>query len=293
MSRKRRRMEYDLKKISDVLIPSDEELEDRKTIANTLFEILNRKSKFKIDRIELSCSIEKQIAITMELEFQYIVFINEELPPFKNVIDDFEEILSLEENWNQKVEIYRSLNSIRVTLNHMKLDVIPATNFINDASLQRIHIYKLIKTKRSQDGYKFSSSLSESRAEFIKRQSKLAHSLIRLVKFWKRTLYIKKYSTEILWMLETVAIYVENEEKTSEYYSLLKAFRHFMKLIKNLNNLNVIFEEYYSITDVKDFILRQRPLVLDPSNPCNNLAYPFIHNEEMKILLQEFAETTL
>ncbi|XP_067138912.1 inactive 2'-5'-oligoadenylate synthase 1B-like [Centruroides vittatus] len=288
-------LEEKLTKLSIKLIPSEESLEKGIRKASKLFELLEKKSKFKIDRLGIFGSIKKETAIKVDFDFDCMIFIDGVLPSYDDVVEDFVNILLVEKN---STNITRNPNFVRLELNNTKYDIVPATQFSQDPNSQREMVMNMIGLSRldrsAREGYIFSSSLAETQAEFVKNQSEFVHNFIRLAKFWNKTLYIKDYFSGRSSTIETIAIYVAKEEETKHLtVSVRRAFRVFLQLITNLDDLRIIFEEYYSIDDVNQYILQQKPLVLDPSNPYNNLAYPFIQSKRIKENFQESAAITI
>lgn len=301
------KLENELTKLSKNLIPSDEDLDEGKRNATKLFELLERRSKFKIDRVGVFGSIKKKTSIKVDFDFDCVVYVNDVLPPYEKlvddvsslyekVIDDFENVLILAENWYMKIDISRSPNSIRVMIDNVKYDIVPAINFSQNPREQRDQVIKRIKQLKypARQGYKFSSSMDETQAEFIRDQSEFAHNFIRLAKFWNKTLFVKGNFSGRSYMIEVMALHAaKEEERTFSTVSILTAFRKFLESMKNLNSVMIVFEKYYKIGDVDEYILKQRPLVLDPANPYNNLAYPFIKTYQIRKSFEKFATETI
>ena len=60
--------------------------------------------------------------------------------------------------------------------------------------------------------------------------------------------------------------------------SILRAFRLFLQMVRDIEQQTIIFdysEDFYSKSDTPDEVLNQTPLILDPSNPYNNLMSTF------------------
>lgn len=292
-------LENNLTKLSEILIPSSEDLEEGKRNATKLFELFKQRSNFRIDRVGVFGSIEKKTSIKVDFDFDCVIFVNDVLPPYEDIIDDFENVLILYGN-RKMWDISTTSNSIRVIIDNIKFDVVPATNFSHDIVKQREQAMNKIRNLEnpSRQGYKYSSSMAETQVEFIRNQSEFAHNFIRLAKYWNKTLFITTYLSGRSSMIEMIALYIAKaEEKIYPTVSILRAFRNFLESMTHLNDMKIIFEDYYKINDINDIrindILEQRPLVLDPSNPFNNLAHPLIQNQNAKEIFQKFAMTTL
>ncbi|XP_067121216.1 2'-5'-oligoadenylate synthase 1A-like [Centruroides vittatus] len=279
-------MENELLEFSQSLIPSIEDVEEGRRYATNLFELLKRNSQFRIDRVGIFGSVRKQTSIKIDFDFDCVLFINDELPPFNSIIDDFEGIL-LWKNYNI-ISKYR--NTIQVRINNIKFDVAPAINFSQDPDEQRELVMEEISSlpNPSTDGYRYSSSLCETQANFINNQSQFVHNFIRLAKFWNKTLFISGYIRGQSYLIEVIALYVATKQENRYHnVSILKTFQRFLKMMINLDNMRIIFTEckvwnHQGARFPPDYILQQRPLVLDPTNPFNNLAHFFVTNNAKK-----------
>ena len=72
---------------------------------------------------------------------------------------------------------------------------------------------------------------------------------------------------------------------------MLRAFRIALDKIRNYRSLSVIFERFYKKDEVPQKLKDSRPLLLDPSNPWNNLISP--DRVQFFESLARFAEETL
>ena len=106
----------------------------------------------------------------------------------------------------------------------------------------------------------------------------------RLTKGWNSTiictepLFGRSYSFELLGIAAGREEQQEGEEDVNPHPSILRAFRLFLKMVANIGQQRVIFsysDDFYSEYDTPDDILKQKPLILDPSNPYNNVMAGF------------------
>ena len=67
----------------------------------------------------------------------------------------------------------------------------------------------------------------------------------------------------------------EEERANPGKLSILRAFKLFLEKVETINSQRIIVTDFYQESDVQSNILQQRPLVMDPSNPYNNLAFNF------------------
>ena len=101
--------------------------------------------------------------------------------------------------------------------------------------------------------------------------------MARLAKFWNSTIFFNRSSYGRSYRFEVLGIAAgrEEEEANEGNPSILRAFRLFLKSVENLSTQRVIFTDFYRESDIPDQIWQQKPLVMDPSNPYNNLMYNF------------------
>ena len=99
----------------------------------------------------------------------------------------------------------------------------------------------------------------------------------RLAKYWNSTIfyngpqYGRSYRFEVLGIIAGQ----EEEKANPRKLSILRAFKLFLKKVETINSQRIIVTGFYRESDVQSNILQQRPLIMDPSNPYNNLAFNF------------------
>lgn len=72
---------------------------------------------------------------------------------------------------------------------------------------------------------------------------------------------------------------------------VLHGLRIALDKTRNYRNVNTVFERFNSRTSLLSVITEQRPLLLDPANPRNNLLSPDVH--EFFDQMASFANVTL
>jgi len=165
-------------------------------------------------------------------------------------------------------------------------------------SKQYINTLRKIRELKDPDklSYLYSSSMSIDAVVFVQRQGPFILSVIRLAKHWAKhvntgRLQIRGKSV----MVETVAIHacynLSHADMTEA--NMEKAFLKFLDLLSNANHLRLYVYVNYQRKDIPDTVFNQTPLVLDPSNPYNNLLSP-IHFPGIALrCFQEAAQITL
>ena len=105
----------------------------------------------------------------------------------------------------------------------------------------------------------------------------------RLVKCWNSTIICNQFLFGRSYTFELLAIQAGRQEeeiklKTGRKTSILNAFRMFLQMVENIEEQRIVFdysEDFYSEYDTPDHVLEQTPLILDPSNPYNNVMNSF------------------
>ncbi|XP_055462370.1 2'-5'-oligoadenylate synthase-like protein 2 [Psammomys obesus] len=138
---------------------------------------------------------------------------------------------------------------------------------------------KLIKSR----GYpgEFSPSFTELQRHFVKSRPVKLKDLLRLVKFWYLQYLRRKYRRARLpskYALELLTIYAwEMGTESSESFRLDAGFVAVMELLRDYEDICIYWTKYYDFRNevVGNFLKEQlkgdRPIILDPADPTNNL----------------------
>jgi len=133
----------------------------------------------------------------------------------------------------------------------------------------------------------YTASLVQERTQFIAKQPGHVKVTIRLLKWWRDQ---QEWSSKLLRpsdeILELLAVYSAVQSKPADQRI---AVANVMLLLSQFNDLQIVWSNYYSKEDVWAPLLRQRPLLMDPTNPFVNIAdAQFFDAREM----MNFAQTT-
>jgi 2'-5'-oligoadenylate synthetase len=129
----------------------------------------------------------------------------------------------------------------------------------------------------------FATSLVKERTQFIAKQPGHVKVTIRLLKWWRdQQTWSGKIFRPTDEMLELVSVYSAVQTKPADQRT---AIANVMALLAQANDLRIVWSNYYSKDDVWAPLLRQRPLLMDPTNPFINVADPqsFDATELMKL----------
>lgn len=115
-------------------------------------------------------------------------------------------------------------------------------------------------------------SLVQERTQFIAKQPGHVKVTIRLLKWWRDQ---QSWSNKLVRpsddVLELLAVYSAVQTRPTDQRI---AVANVMLLLSQFNDLQIVWSNYYSKDDVWAPLLRQRPLLMDPTNPFINIADP-------------------
>jgi len=133
----------------------------------------------------------------------------------------------------------------------------------------------------------YSASLVHERTQFIAKQPGHVKVTIRLLKWWRDQ---QEWSNKLLRpsdvIIELVSVYSAVQTRPADQRA---AVANVMNLMSQFNDLRIVWSNYYSKDDVWSPLLRQRPLLMDPTNPFINIADPQLFDARE---LMSLAQTT-
>lgn len=89
--------------------------------------MLQRRSYFKVGQICIAGSAGKNTTI-YNSDVDCVLFINDQQPPFKDILEDFENILSMTDSFLIR-DVSLTRYSIRLKADNFDFDILPAANF--------------------------------------------------------------------------------------------------------------------------------------------------------------------
>jgi len=115
-------------------------------------------------------------------------------------------------------------------------------------------------------------SLAKERVQFISRQPPQVKMTMRLLKWWRdQQSWSNARSCPKDEILELMAVYSAVQTKPTDQRM---AIANVMSLLSRFNEMRIVWSNFYSKDDVWTPLLRQRPLLMDPTNPFVNVADP-------------------
>jgi hypothetical protein len=217
--------------------------------------MLQKKSwRFPIDRIYFGGSVGKSTAI-ISPDFDCTVFVNEEQPPFAEVLDEFEDILLMSDGL--KI-VPNTIKTTRYSLQFVleggyEVDLLPAANLVKLGSGPRASTEDIGELQRGKvlqkimgnpkEGKFYSSSLAETQINFMKDQDAFCHALVRLAKFWYKSVYLGEYVDGAKTIMELIATAASKREEKHGGKSMSRAFMTFLEMLSKINSLKILFHQ--------------------------------------------------
>lgn len=258
-------------------------------------KLIQSKSVFKIGQVCVAGSTGKKTTIFTS-DVDCVLFINDMSPPFKEVLDDIHDILSLADSYKIS-DVRLTKYSIQFKANDLDFDLLPAANFAvncygnGDQLIDEQHRKTLdfIKRDPKKFGYLFSGSLAKATVQFMKQQDGFVNEMVRLSKFWYKTLYFQEYVSGAKSSIELIAVYAAMKERNYDSLSHLRCFGQFLKYLMKFDELNIVFENEYKFPE-HQVLDNGRPRIMDPVNPYNNFAQNW--SEKSIELIKAYANET-
>lgn len=243
-----------------------------------IFKVLHQSKK--VDRQYINGSKGKKTTI-FDFDIDMVLLINDEEPPFDDVLEKFEMLIRESEYFSKMRNFKKSDISIQFTIDQFDFDVLPAPNFLTRDSdrddarkrqQQQRRTLDRIKRDPVRYGCMYSGGLAEASIDFMRRQDDFTLDMVRLAKFWFKSLFLgHRHVSDGKLLIELVAVYAAQKEAVFQPKSHLRCFTAFMGLLQNFESLDVVFNGEYIFPEhqVTD---NNRPRVMDPTNPYDNLA---------------------
>ncbi|XP_076778613.1 2'-5'-oligoadenylate synthase-like protein 2 [Arvicanthis niloticus] len=163
------------------------------------------------------------------------------------------------------------------------MDILPAYDALGPISRDEKPAPKIYETLIRSKGYPgdFSPSFTELQRHFVKSRPVKLKNLLRLVKFWYLKYLRYKYGRAQLpskYALELLTIYAwEMGTNSSDSFDLDEGFVAVIDLLRDYQDICIYWTKYYDFQNevVRNFLKKQlkgdRPIILDPADPNNNL----------------------
>ena len=114
--------------------------------------------------------------------------------------------------------------------------------------------------------------------EFVKGKPANLKNLIRLIKYWKKE-NVRATGTGRIptsYVMELITIHLWEKHKGYDgTFNTLKALHGVMTALTDVTSLHAIWKNNYQTNKIPSSIQKERPLVMDPANPTNNVCSDF------------------
>ncbi|XP_037367433.1 2'-5'-oligoadenylate synthase 2 [Talpa occidentalis] len=198
------------------------------------------------------------------------------------------EICLLDKLLAANMMIQRRYNRLTIQLStehqDITFEVLPAFNPLGASDKPSPGIYRdLIRSlneTRASPG-EFSACFTELQRKFFDNRPQKLKDLILLIKHWWHQKCQKKLnnsSLQPIYALELLTIYTWEQGSGAENFSIEEGLRSVLRLMEQQEKLCVYWTVNYNFEDetVRNMLLRQlhspRPVILDPTDPTNNLS---------------------
>lgn len=129
----------------------------------------------------------------------------------------------------------------------------------------------------------YSPSFAKERTQFVSRQPSSVKVTMRLAKWWRdQQEWYGRLARPSDELLELATIYSAIQTKPADQKT---AIANLMSLLSRFDQMRVVWSNYYNKDDVWKPLLRQRPLLMDPTNPFVNVADPQVFDPSELITL--------
>lgn len=208
-----------------------------------------------------------------------MVFYNDNGVKKEDILNEFEDILIFHTTLlPEEVETTKN-GTIQFDLHGVSFDLLVARNNVKALAKDKIseqRLNSILKFKESgnyeKSGIKeLGIELAETSVLFMKSKSKFVHDVARLCKYWAQKITFKPYVYGKSFIMELLATEAAMIQEKNDDPSIHKALKRFLEMICNLREQDIVFNEYYKRSDIPKDIVKQIPLLMDPTNPFNNV----------------------
>ena len=268
----------------------DNHLQPTTEFNNEMNETVDKICKFLRDhfqpaKVVKGGSLGKGTAVKGKSDIDLVLILNEvtsaadlktELPKLKE--DIIEKLRRQCHNYKLGIEgdISETPFAVKFTVKgkyeNIDVDLLP-TFHVND--LKRL--YNDMTTDVENIDY-YSVALVKYQVEFVRGKPANLKNLIRLIKYWKKENVRATGSGRIptSYVMELITIHLWEKRKGYDgTFDTLKALHGIMTALNDYTSLQAIWNDNYQTNEIPRSIQGERPLVMDPANPTNNVCSNF------------------
>lgn len=270
-------------------------------------ESIKQDPAFSVNHCLLSGSVGKRTSV-LRPDIDGVVFLNKKQLPLTQEIEAIIDLLKYKADCFGIVQssITRGSKSVKILFhNGIEMDLLPACTFSQDVYEQYLKVLECIRSY-PENYSSYSSSLGDIQKQFLKDQPGPTHQLIRLIKYWYKSLTLDVEIYGGSYLMEILCVTVCNESKTQN--SLFTNFKATLQKIYKIDTLRVAFLLEKNSNDklrwkllsedelekhknsFSPLILERSCFIIDPSNPYNDLFDPKNLTEIVLKKLKEHAK---
>ncbi|XP_052074431.1 2'-5'-oligoadenylate synthase 1-like isoform X2 [Mytilus californianus] len=267
--------------------PDTDFLSDCNQIIDTVVRLIHRHPKYSVNQVIKGGSLGKGTAIRGHSDVDLLVVLNnfKNIKHLKenmeNVLYDFRDYLkSAVEREGNNIEI-RIMGQTPFTLQFdlrcsddspwFDVDLLPIVDVWSTWLLGFAggvqSTYSKMELKPHLRKY-YAKSLAKLQIEFVKPMPPKVKDLICLLKYWKYTEQVELTS----YCIELLVIHMWRENGEPNNFTMKQLMTKVVALLVTFGESTIAFSDHYTPSDYIQELGRNRPYVLDPSNPYHDVA---------------------
>ncbi|CAL8144657.1 unnamed protein product [Orchesella dallaii] len=263
--------------------------EDGNLLAEKVFNTLKQHSHYFLDSYQFAGSFGKETDV-IDPDLDLVVLVNKCRPPLKGVLNEFEKILRANEDYLQICpgSYKKSIRCLKFAFrNGISVDLLPAPNLSYD---EKENVLALMRNN-DELAHLYNPSFVEDQIAFMEDQDNFTHTLIRLSKFWLKSLNLGQSFSGGSAMMELIAVAAAQELEKDGERSVSRSFIKVLDMVIKLKTLKIAFKldndgEWRRVSPAdlncrnkswlvptiigKYKTLKKRNFIVDPANPFQN-----------------------
>ncbi|XP_022097014.1 2'-5'-oligoadenylate synthase 1A-like [Acanthaster planci] len=185
------------------------------------------------------------------------------------------------------------LTNIGPNRRSLSIDLMATSDCHLSDSRAKRKLFDAMLQQRADDRRYYSPAVIENQLEFVRDQPGALKALIRLVKYWAYQRLPDHLQKS--YRLELITIHRWENAGSPLRFSKAQGLKDVLQVLSNMSQLQVYWERHYDASVAKKAISHfkmQRPIVLDPSEPTDNVCNLYMEGNNLQ-LMRAAATTTL
>ncbi|XP_006811957.1 2'-5'-oligoadenylate synthase 2-like [Saccoglossus kowalevskii] len=279
--------------VVDHLQPTTEYNRVAEDLIDRLVNYLQHNVGYSVNRVVKSGSFGKGTQVKDSADLDCIMVINE-LNGLDDLLHRSRTIIGNLKNGVEKASWAYSIQNVKTTrfavqfdvttkadgkTNTMSVDLLPTFDALGQHSSQdqRYRAYNEAMTYIGSDKVNYYSvALGQLQVDFVRGQPTRVKNLIRLVKYWRKEVMLKKANRDFMYPtsypMELITIYTWQNAGKQASFDMAEAFKAVLMRLMNYSSLDIAwYENYNQALAAQAKSKMTRPILLDPANPTNNV----------------------